>query len=104
MTPSAVAKLVTSWREAIVKLKAGVEDSPSYDLKRMIKERSEAFTICADELEAALRQGQAGVSALGDEQRHLAVSALRHYRTACSQSGTAFADNIDSTIMSLLAT
>lgn len=42
------------WREAIVKLKAGVEDSPSYDLKRMIKERAEAFMVCAEELEAAL--------------------------------------------------
>src|SRR5258706_14113476 len=53
---------------------------------------------------AQSRQGQAEVSALTEEQRHLAVSALRHYRTACSQSGTAFADNIDSTIVALLAT
>lgn len=52
MTPSAVAKLVAEWRKAIVKLKDGLGDTPSYDLKRMIKERSEAFTICADELEA----------------------------------------------------
>ena len=48
VSAEAVVKLVAAWREAIVKLKAGVEDSPSYDLKRMIKERAEAFTICAE--------------------------------------------------------
>ncbi len=52
----ALSALVTTWREAIVKLKAGIEDSPSHDLKRMIKERAEAFTICADELERVLKE------------------------------------------------
>ncbi len=39
---------------------------------------------------------------LSVEQRQLAINALRHYKGACSQSGTAFADNIDSTIDALL--
>lgn len=51
-------RLVNQWRVAIVELKKGVEDSPSYDLKRLIKERAEAFTICADELEKAIKEIQ----------------------------------------------
>lgn len=47
-------ELVAKWREAITKLWDGVKDSPSHDLKRMIKERIEAVAVCANELEALL--------------------------------------------------
>ena len=46
--------LLEKWRIGIIKLEAGVKDSPSYDLRRMIKERAEMATICANELEALL--------------------------------------------------
>lgn len=51
---SDLTELPTLWREACANLQAGVKDSPSHDLKRLIKERCEAFTICADELEHVL--------------------------------------------------
>jgi hypothetical protein len=43
---------VKLWRDGVRILQAGVADSPSHDLKRLINERVEAITICANELES----------------------------------------------------
>lgn len=38
---------------------------------------------------------------LTPERAQLAIRALQHYKTACKNNGSAFADSIDSTIAAL---
>ena len=89
-------KLASTWESAVKELQEGVKDSPSHDLKRMIKERSEAFNICIKELRAIIPTDHA--AALAEHDSKIRDSMLEAFAARTKLDESKMAERIQQAV------